>query len=233
MLHYGKEYLEYALEPLLKYCDDVIVLYSQAPSFGFTTELKCPDSRADLMDIACKLGVEWHDIQFGAENEHRGMLETYARDHRYDVLVTADSDEIWKDGLGVVLAHLEHGGNGPIFTAKRWTVNMVTPWQTFDQCCKDGFEPVRIHDLRPNRDREQISSGSSVYHFGYAISDELMAYKWAIHGHRDELRPDWMKNKWLAKATQDVHPVAIGLWNAEPIDRQILPANMRRHPRWS
>lgn len=230
VLHYGKEYLEYSLEALTRHCDSTLIVYSDKPTFGAGVNLECPDTSDELYKIAKRFNIEWIENEFNSEAGHRNWLINRARELRYDLLVTADSDEVWPDYLGEVVDQILINKN---FTAKRYGVKMITPWQGFDLRCIDGFEPVRIYDLRPDRENEEVSLNKYMYHFGYAISDELMEYKWAIHGHRDELRPNWMKEKWLARATKDVHPVAVGLWNAEPMDKNLLPAMMRRHAHWS
>jgi len=78
-----------------------------------------------------------------------------------------------------------------------------------------------------------------IYHFGYAVTDETMAYKWRIHGHKDELRPGWLDGKWQAWPPEDdCHPTngrktdGTGWWNPEPFDKWQLPELLRGHPYW-
>lgn len=72
-----------------------------------------------------------------------------------------------------------------------------------------------------------------VYHFGYAIPDKLMRYKWLIHGHKDELRPGWFEAVWQADRRTDVHPTCeLDFWTPEPFSKTKLPSYMSKHPFW-
>jgi hypothetical protein len=111
-------------------------------------------------------------------------------------------------------------------------INFVHFWRSFDYICRDNNWPVRIIDLRHNDGVGYIPKElGDIYHFGYATTDEIMQYKWQIHGHKNELRPDWWQ-KWDAgiNAT-DCHPTnADNWWMPELFYKQTLPELMRSHP---
>ena len=61
-----------------------------------------------------------------------------------------------------------------------------------------------------------------------------MNYKWAIHGHKPELKWDWLKmwNNWTDdNRNGQFHPVSKEIWlQIEDFDRSKLPEMMRKHP---
>ena len=233
-LHYGAEYLGYAIRSVLAHVDEVAVFYSGTPSHGRGTDAKLPESEAEgrLKYIAFDAAgpkCTWITGRWGTEGAHRDAMETYARDSGYDRMLVLDADEVWPEAL---LHHLKTSFS----IGRSWTLPMVHLWQGFDRVCRDACQPQRVVFPQAVGVRNVIHLPSDlppIYHFGYAISDELMAYKWKIHGHFDELRKGWMEEKWLARATEDVHPTnERGFWNARPFDRNLLPHVMRSHPRW-
>jgi len=58
-----------------------------------------------------------------------------------------------------------------------------------------------------------------------------MRYKLDIHGHKSELRPNWLEEKWLnwKEGISDLHPVSIGLWSTETFDKTTLPEILKQH----
>jgi len=78
-----------------------------------------------------------------------------------------------------------------------------------------------------------------VLHFGYAITDAIMRYKWEIHGHKGELRPHWLDDVWPEWPPPDnCHPTngrnerGEPFWSPKMFDKTKLPDFMREHPFW-
>jgi hypothetical protein len=235
ILHYGAEYLGYSIRSIVNYVDEVAVWYASVPSFGHGARNACPEGVNMLYDIARKAAgdkLTWctggTTLPYANESQHRGAVLDYARKQGYDVAINLDADEVWStEGIQETLAQVE---NGRIRHARN-RVPMIHFWQGFDLACYDGCQPVRIYLLKvPSSEGE--ADIPSVFHFGYAISDELMKYKWEIHGHKNELRKDWMEQRWLARASNDVHPTNENYWNAVPFSRERLPEIMKGHPKW-
>jgi hypothetical protein len=59
-----------------------------------------------------------------------------------------------------------------------------------------------------------------------------MRYKYEIHGHKNELRPDWFEKTYLGwkKGQGDLHMTSIGLWEATEFDKNLLPQVLKNHP---
>ena len=77
---------------------------------------------------------------------------------------------------------------------------------------------------------------TKIYHFGTCQSKKTMEYKYLCHGHKNELRSDWLNEvyyKWTPEnQIQNLHPVAHGLWNAEAFDKTALPDSIKAHPNY-
>lgn len=230
--HYGAEYLPYAIQSLYDAVDQIHLWYTRDPSFGRTSDRPCPETEVELYAAAKQYDpdrkVVWHRGIYYTEGDHRRIYEKFAADMGFHIVVVCDTDEVWdteslKKALPEVLAS----------PRQRFRVPMVHLWQDFDAVCKDLAQPVRFY--KPDGEGEgYVPLDKAVWHFGYAIDDDLMAYKWSgIHGHQDELREGWMENTWLARKTEDVHPANLNFWDAVPYDKHQLPAFMEGHPRWT
>jgi hypothetical protein len=61
--------------------------------------------------------------------------------------------------------------------------------------------------------------------------------KWNISGHAHELRPGWIDEvlyKWTPENNfPNLHPVAHGIWNATPYDKNTLPDILKQHPNFN
>ena len=229
-LHYGAEYLEQAIKSIAPVCDKIIVLYTKTPSYGHTTDIECPEQEWQLKFIALNASekVEWKSYnRFAYEGHHRSEIFKFTEG--YDMMVTVDADEVW-DTQSLRQA-LE---DASLLDNRHIQVNgFVHFWKSFNTICKDGFLPVRIHNLKSSNEVQGCVNGT-IYHFGYAQKDEIMIYKWMIHGHQNELRPGWMEKyiNWT-KGENDVHPVAIGIWNPEPFDKENLPDSLKEHENYN
>jgi hypothetical protein len=59
-----------------------------------------------------------------------------------------------------------------------------------------------------------------------------MNYKWLIHGHKGELRPNWHQQKfrnWHPGMT-DVHPTNDDFWDPVPYDKYQIEGLIGDHP---
>lgn len=225
-LHYGAEYLAASIQSYNDLVDEIFILYTSTPSYGHTTGIECPESEWKLRDIANSVSskISWVNISAISEAEHRDMMWYHTRE--YDVVVATDYDEIW---LGESLQRaIKEAYDQPF---KRYRIDgFINFWKSFDKVCLDGFRPVRIYKHSGVGESELKAT---VYHFGYAIAIKTMIYKWAIHGHKYELRPDWIEDVYMSDKETDLHPVSISLWNSQSFDKTTLPEFMKQHPNFN
>jgi hypothetical protein len=237
-LHYGKEYLRWALKSM-DIAEKIHIFYTEQPSYGFQTDVKCPESESELMQIALDTSnkVQWHRIGPNrVEGHHRGQIMNFVSDD--DWIITLDSDEVMHPG------HWESALSeaGKQDCASFGINGFVNFWKSFDYIVRDGFQPVRI--LRPKnikRRKPQGTVNATIYHFGYAQCAEIMAYKLKIHGHLGDIRnvhgsPENYFNKWAKWTHPDcgityLHPASRDIWvDAEPFDKTQLPELLKDHP---
>jgi hypothetical protein len=175
------------------------------------------------------------------EGQQRDLAVQICKDAGADIVLVVDCDEVWsraalENTLIFVRANHQHK---PV---RDFLVNMVHLWRSFNWCCRDQNWPVRLIDLSVDEKSHVYvhSDMGKVYHFGYAIRNDIMTYKWQIHGHKGELRPGWLENEWQASPpVENCHPTngrdsktGKGFWNPEPFDKEQLPELMREHPFW-
>lgn len=229
-IHYGKEYLACALQSVLEVSDKIVILYSPLPSYGFGTDVKCPETEEELLEIALKVCGDkliWHKHQFGNEGEHRGYINTWSES--YDLILAVDADEIFHTEELKVALQLAYEGKERFFGIAGYK-NL---WRSFNFACHDGFTPVRITNLHNESGQGVVPC--TIYHFSCAQSEEIMRYKLLIHGHKDEIRPGWLENVYLNWTPQTppteegLHLVAKGIWQATPFDKTTLPEYLKNH----
>lgn len=236
VVHYGADYLSYALQSVYHSVDQLHVIYTPHPSHGHQTDVPPVESREQLHQAAFAYDpdnkVHWYDISNAYyEGQHRDKAVEVCQKAGADMVLVVDCDEIWhKDILDKALDYAWE-----LNRARNWLINFTHFWRSFDWVCRDQGWPVRIIDLR-HRDGTGFipAEFGEIYHFGYAVRNEIMAYKWRIHGHKDELRPDWLETKWQAwPPPEDCHPTnERGFWNPVKFDKTELPVLMRAHPFW-
>ena len=178
--------------------------------------------------------LTWVDTDdFWQEGQQRDYALRVASEGA-DLVLVQDYDEIYSE---VVLERvLDHVWKQD--AARRWLINFSHLWKSFSYLCRDNNWPVRIIDTRHDDGLGYVPKEcGDIHHFGYAITDRVMAYKLAIHGHKDELRLNWFGEKWQAwPPVEDCHPTngkndeGIGWWNPEPYDKRLLPYVLRDHP---
>ena len=109
---------------------------------------------------------------------------------------------------------------------------------TYDNKCilHDPAYPARVtfpQGLNLGTDDRWTSLMGVVNHMGYATRPEIVAYKWAIHGHKSELRTDvnWFQDVFMANRQYDCHPVGSQYWNPETVNPLVyMPSWMQEHP---
>lgn len=225
-LHYGKEFFKESLTSVIDLCDRFVVLYSPNPSYGYNTSAVNPDTEEELRDIAeevCGDKLKWVNKTYHNEGQHRKEIFKHSRG--YDLLVTLDADEVMDTedlkkalDIAIVGVHRNYGING-----------YINLWRNFHTQCRDGFQPVRIINLK-NWHKDQSTLNVKIWHFGCCQGKDVMEYKYLIHGHKDELRTDWLKDFYYSDRIKDLHPVAHDLWNAEEYDKEKMPAYLKSHP---
>jgi hypothetical protein len=235
ILHYGKDYLPYALRSIYPFVDQCHIFYTPTPSHGHQTNIPPIETKEELIQAAYTYDpdskIKWYDmLGLRHEGEHRDLALETVKAAGADLVLVLDYDEIWPaDTLVHFLSDVWENGK-----ARNNLVNMIHFWRSFDWCCYDDGWPVRIIDLR--QDNNEVSylpkRVGRVFHFGYAITDKIMQYKWQIHGHKNEMRPEWLSDIWpMWPPRNDCHPTNDKwFWNPEPFDKEMLPDFMKQHP---
>ena len=213
-LHYGADYLPYAIRSVAPFVDEWLFAYSPVGSHGHKTSVRCPETEEQLRAAALR-GLDGLPYQWWSDDwPHEG----YQRDSVYnhtdaDLIIVVDADEVWQDGA--VQTAIEHGKT---MTVKHGRVPFVHFWRSFNFVCKDGAQPIRL--LRPDmpNDGDYYADIPPVLHFGYAQTEYIMTYKWFVHGHKPELRQGWYDRVfkyWTPESGphHDLHPTNVDFWN--------------------
>jgi hypothetical protein len=242
-LLYGRDYLAYAIESIIDYVDEYHVLYASQGSHGHRTSTPCPETRDELYAVASTVAgrkLRWHDGEWAHEGLQRDSIYQYAPDA--DVIIVLDSDEIWGAGLAANAIQKCLYGD-----ATHYRVPMIHYWRSFNRCVlHDPSYPIRVMSKKAQYVLyEELSTGHLwdnqkernkhcyINHMGYAQRPEIVEYKILTHGHRNEWRRDvdWFKDKFMANAQTDVHPVGSEYWNPEPVKPlDYMPDWMASHP---
>lgn len=238
-IHYGVEYLPACLTVLKEFCDKVYVSYTHEPSHGSQAivngkKISCPESKNEIKTIShdvLKDKIIWEEFKsFHIEAQHRNTVFNHSGG--YDVIVSADSDEVYDresfmDGVKMTYDS-EYRFNG--------TSRFINFWRSFDFTVSDSFSPIRMTNLRRSGG---VGHGlpCKIYHFGTCQRREVMEYKYLCHGHKHELRPNWLSDVYYAWTPENnitnLHPVANGIWNATPFDKSTLPDYLKSHPNFN
>jgi hypothetical protein len=233
-LHYGAEYLDAAIRSVDPYVEKILILYTPTPSYGYRANRPCPESEQQLKDIAFSASnkIEWFNIGgAGAEWIHRGMALNYTVGRDYDGILAFDADEVFGEDLPNAIEEA--------FSSKSHYIGVdgyINFWKSFNYACYDGFRPIRFTNLRV-LDESRGEVKCTIYHFSTAQRMEIMEYKLQIHGHFSEIRPNWLEaiyKTWTPEQNQqDLHLVALGLWNAVPYDKSTMPQILKDHPNYN
>jgi hypothetical protein len=239
-LHYGRDYLGFAIKSVIDYVDEYWVLYSAIGSHGFRTATPCPETRAELYTIAQAVAgdkLHWVDGEWAHEGLQRESITEHCPDA--DVILVLDADEIW--GNGLVEQAIEVTSTAGF---RNWRLPMIHYWRSFYRAILyDPAYPVRIICPKKRGDEQfhpindcTFETGTNelmINHMGYAQRPEIVRYKQLTHGHRNQWRTDcnWFEDKFMANAQVDCHPVGSEYWNPEPVDPALyMPKFMLQHP---
>jgi hypothetical protein len=230
-LYYGAEYLEACIKSMHDHVEKIVIVYTDKPSQGHATSFVCPETEDQLKEIAFASSdkIEWHKGHFGFEAQHRNYILNHSKG--YDLVFTLDADEIVdQDDIVKALEYAYNSNKRHI--GFRGFINF---WRSFNHACYDGFIPYRIVNLRSSAGTDAVDC--RVYHFSTAQSIDTVRFKWNVSGHKDELRKGWIDNIYLGwtpeNNLQDLHPVALGLWNAVEFDKETLPEILKSHPNYN
>jgi len=231
-IHYGAELLREALISVYGVVDKFHIAYSRQPSFGFSANLTCPDTEAQIFKIASevlghKLIWEAHD-RFGSEAEH--ISERYKHSADFDVIFRIDADEIYLEPKKL-LEQLE--SKQARYYKVAGFMHFFRDWEHY---YADDQHPVRLERVVAMADDTELLSGT-VLHFGWAQSLKTIRYKLSTFSHSSEIRKNYM-SKYLAwtpgNEDTDLHPVYPDLWG-EPMvyDKLQMPDYLKDHPRFN
>ncbi len=237
-LRYGADYLGWAIRSVIDHLDEYHVLYATRPSHGHYSDVPCPETEEQLHDIAWQAAgtkLKWHRGDWIYEGQQRDSILQFAPDA--DVIISVDSDEIYSEKL--IDNIMKYASTVTYLEPFRYLrVPFIHYWRSFYRCILyDPAYPARVtfphvdsrfgeHSWTPNR-------FGVVNHMGYATRPEIVAYKWQIHGHKDELRKDcdWLNDTFMLNRQTDLHPVGSQYWNAEAINPlDYMPQWMKDHP---
>jgi len=234
IVHYGKDYIAWALRSIFPFVEQAHVFYTPHPSHGHSSNIRPIETASEIAEEAQQFNYQdklvWHN-QSGIryEGNQRDDAVKVCKDSGADIIIVLDVDEIWHSNVLEESLDIVINGN-----ARNWLINFTHLWRSFNHCCRDQGWPVRFIDLRQDNDSVGYipKELGDIYHFGYAVTDKVMEYKWNIHGHKNELRSGWLHNQWLSiLPVEDCHPTnERGFWNTEPFDKNELPHFMRQHP---
>jgi len=227
-LHYGTDYLKWAIRSVIDHVDKVYIAYSSHGSHGSQTEVSCPDTRAELLMIAqyaAKEKLHWYEGDWCQENEQRNSI--YAEAPDADMILVLDSDEIWRrDMVERVLRTAWQGDK------RFYRCHGIHFWRSlWKAVANDYAAPERV--ICPKRPEGMHILDAYFAHLGYAQRPEIVEYKQRIHGHKNEWRKDcdWYQDIFMRNRLTDCHPTNLNYWSPVSIDPlRYLPAMMSDHP---
>lgn len=234
-LHYGSDYLGWAIRSVIDYVDELWVLYAAEGSHGHRTSMSCPDDGYQLKRIAraaAGFKLRWYESSWLYEGAQRDSIFQLAS--TADVIIALDADEIWPAALveQAIDAALTPDVHGLLY--RQYHVPIIHYWRSFNRAVlHDPAYPVRVTNPRIPNGATTIGSDLRINHMGYAQRSEITRYKLETHGHKGEFRRDcdWFTDVFMANRQTDYHPVGSEYWNIErvnPLD--YMPPFMVEHP---
>lgn len=237
-LHYGKEYLAWAIRSVQDAVEEIHILYTDRPSFGYSTPLACPDTEEELKREANRFlekPLFWHKDHWPHEGAHRRFAVDVALERGADRLLVLDADEIWAPGVAKEALEASYSHHEKDGLAGR----MIHFWRSLDHVCHDPCAPVRVINVKGNPSGTwYLPLSQPILHMGYAQSSRVTEYKTDIHGHRGEWRSEWLHEKFMAWTPgcgmQDVHPTNHqNFWHPEPVtaeEQALVKTLLHDHP---
>lgn len=232
-LHYGKEYLRESLMSVISLVDKIVIVYSETPSYGHGTDVACPESEMELFNIAmevCGDKLVWRKEKFSNEGEHRGFIYNFTEE--FDIVLAIDADEVFHTEELKKAIDLAYAGD------KRYygIAGYLNFWRSFNNVLTDGFTPIRLTNLH-NKSGEGVVP-CTIYHFSCAQSEKIIRYKYEIHGHKNEIRLNWLEEIYFGWSLENnlkfLHPTSLDIWGqVQPFDKNTLPDSLKQHPNFN
>jgi hypothetical protein len=226
-LHYGSEYLDAVIRSIDDHVDEILILYTDRPSYGQDSRMRNPDNGNQLRSIAehASNKIKWVNIpKTTEENKHRKLVFEYARG--FDLILAVDADEIWEDLDKAKEAAYKTGCENVNVAGSQW----YHFWRSFNEVHRDGFAPTRFHVV--NGKGNGVINEGKIYHMGYAQSELITEYKISCHGHKS-IPHTWFREKWLKYKkgqTTHLHPDSQTVWiETEDFDKTTLPDVLKNH----
>src|SRR3990167_9287735 len=115
IIHYGMDYVSYALQSIYSQVEQIHVLYTSHPTHGYRTEQPPIESREAIMAAVATYDpehkIKWYDIEnVWQEGQHRDLAVEICRQTGADIVLVVDYDEIWSEPT--LKAALELVANG-------------------------------------------------------------------------------------------------------------------------
>ncbi len=232
VLHYGAEYLAWALRSVEAAVDAFVVAYTERPSHGQATPEVCPETEEELRRQACRFirkPIHWLKGEWANEGLHRQFAFEAARDLGARQILVLDADEVWDPATADrALAWMAAKPDG--FARVRF----VHFWRGFNWMCEDPSWPSRLLNVAGQGEQYLPDQEWPVLHFGYAQGERITRYKIETHGHKNEWRKGWLEEKFLGWKPGDVdtHPTCgmneqgVPFWTPKPTPAPILAKAM-------
>lgn len=234
-VHFGKDYLRWAIASARDAVDELHVLYASKPSYGFTVPgAVCPDTEEELhaeaLIGAAGKKLVWHRIAgTRTEGEHKNHARTIAQRLGASTYILMDADEVW-DAVSLKKS-FEYIENSPT-EAGRWQVNFHHFWRSWRYTISDHFRPIRFVNMKWSQHKDAHipleEQGWPIFHFGYAQGEPIMRYKFTCHSHRPELVEhkidEWLEKKFYGWKPGDEgwHHPSLSLWVPSATDEATL-----------
>ncbi len=239
ILHYGVDYLSYALRSIYDHVDQLHIFYTPTPSHGHSTNVPPIETKEELRAAAYTYDpdnkIHWYDmLNVLREGQQRDLALERVATAGAEMVLVLDCDEIWPRNTLYNVLKLSQNND-----ARNNCVNMTHLWGSFNWSCDDDGWPVRVINLHRNDNSNFFMPRElgPIYHFGYAVTHKVMGYKWNIHGHKNQLRAEWFNEHWNvwppvdnSHPTNDRNEEGKAFWTPRLFDKTQLPEFMREHP---
>lgn len=237
-IHYGSEWIRWVIDSVIGQVDKVFVFYTSKPTHGHSTDLVNPDDWAMIAEAIRGIQgdlskVDFTDItnrNFPHEGEQKSFANKLLYTQGYDTILVVDADEVWDREVLASAIDTARNSNYNIYH-----ISMFHYFRSLFWTCEDAAMPIRI--IKPLGTGAVYLPGK-VHHMGYAQSSDVIKYKYSIHGHKAEWRPDYLDKVFMPwrPGMVDVHPTSgNGYWNPRRITDTEL-SNLQRvtdeHPFW-